>query len=746
MLAASDLVVGVSNDAVNFLNSAFGSKVANKKTILTVAAVGILAGALSSNGMMEIARKGIFNPSMYTFADIMTIFLAVMITDILLLDLFNTYGLPTSTTVSIMFELLGAAFLVACIKIIRSEGQFNELSEYLNGANAIIIIAGIFLSVFLAFTVGFFVQFIARVLFSFNLKKTKVRVGPIFAGIAITTITYFLLIKGLKGSPLVPPIYGDYISSNLGWFLGFLLLFWIGFCFVLAQLFKVNVLKVVVLFGTFSLAMAFAGNDLVNFIGVPIAGIQAYGVYKGASIPADELGMGVLGDQIQTSGWILLAAGLIMILALRFSKKAQSVTETELNLARQSEGKERFKPNYLARMTVRGGMRIGRMSQLLVGEKTQKQIQHKFNQRMTVPIEDEERPAFDLVRAAVNLMTASVLIAMATFFKLPLSTTYVSFMVAMGTSLADRAWTRDAAIYRVAGVLHVISGWLVTAAIAFLGAAILALLIHFGGMVAISGLLILTVFLMVRSHLFHKKREEKKVHPTLIAKDKSSITADEVMDESKYRISITLFKLSCVVNDLVRGLKHEDLRIITKAEDDATANAAEYDELIKSFHSYLQKVNNTEGEQIQFYLHAINYLAHLSKNTANSGQEIYAHVYNLHQPFESAKAIILEELTQKIADFLMDLSDQILLDNELNWVELKGRSMALIRLINRDEKNHLAELCVSNVNYKNNVLFVSMLLNYREMLLIIDHLLILMQHVYKQEEAIKVKSERKVKN
>ena len=743
LLAVSDLVVGVSNDAVNFLNSAFGSKVAKKKTILTVAAVGILVGALASSGMMEIARKGIFNPAMFSFADIMTIFLAVMITDILLLDLFNTFGLPTSTTVSIMFELLGAAFIVACIKIIRTEGQFSELGDYLNGSNALIIILGIFLSVFIAFTIGFFVQFIARLLFSFNLSTSIKKVAPLFGGIAITTIFYFLVIKGMKGSALVRTEFSNSILAHTSLFLLSMGVFWIGICYGLTYFFKINVLRVVVLFGTFSLAMAFAGNDLVNFIGVPIAGLQAYTFYKGSSLSADELGMGVLGEQIQTNAWILLAAGLIMILALRFSKKAQSVTETELNLARQSDGNERFKPSGLARITVRGGIRLGRMSQRFIGDKTQVKIQEKFNLKGAAPVHEEDKPSFDLVRAAVNLMVASVLIAFATSFKLPLSTTYVSFMVAMGTSLADKAWTRDSAVYRVAGVLHVISGWLVTALIAFSGAAVLALLIHFGGMVAISGLLILTVMLMVRSHLVYKKITAKYVHPVLMTKDKLAISGEEVLDEAKYRISITLFKVSCVLRDLIRGLEKEDVQIIKKAQEDIKANATEYVLLIKSFHTYLQKVNGAESEQIRFYLHALKHLEQLSVITVKSSQEILTHVQNLHQPFQNGNLNLLNDFTEKMANFLMEMSDQILTDTDVNWGELNGRIIALSRLLNQVEKIHLDQLNEDNDGAKNKMLFVALLLSYHETLFMIEKLQALLDQLNKIDSSSASLKERK---
>lgn len=723
VLAILDLIVGVSNDAVNFLNSAFGSKVAKRKTILTVAAIGILVGALSSSGMMEIARKGIFNPSMFTFADVMTIFLAVMITDILLLDLFNSVGLPTSTTVSIMFELLGAAFLVACIKIIRTEGSFNQLGEYLNGSNALLIISGIFLSVFIAFTVGFFVQFISRLVFSFNLSKTYKRFGSLFGGLAITTITYFLLIKGLKGTNLIPANASSWITNN-GWLIiGLLILFWTIIAYLIVALFRINILKVVVLFGTFSLAMAFAGNDLVNFIGVPLAGIQAFSVFQHASLSADELGMAVLSDPIQTNSYILLLAGIIMILALRFSKKAQSVTETELNLASQSNENERFKPNFLARFAVRGGMRLNVFTNRFLSQKMKNQINRKFTATKLKAVLEEDKPAFDLVRAAVNLMTASVLIAFATTMKLPQSTTYVSFMVAMGTSLADRAWSRDAAVYRVAGVIHVIAGWLFTALIAFGGAAILALAIYFGGMVAISGLLILTAIIMGRSHLTQTKKDQKYLHPSLQSAHKNDLSGEEVVDESRYRISITLFKFSCVLRDYVKGLKDEDKRVVMIGRKDVAAYVQEYAALKNSFYYYLQKVAEDDKDGARFYLHALNYLDRLSLIANAIGKDTFDHLNNLHQPMERLKVIALYELSEKAADFFMEISDRVLAGNLMEIKELKTQNLVLLWRIDQLESNHLAAIYANEGSPKNSVLYVSILLNYREILTVLDHLL-----------------------
>ncbi len=744
LLAISDLIVGVSNDAVNFLNSAYGSRAAKKKTILIVAASGILIGTLSSSGMMEIARKGIFNPEMFSFADIMTIFLAVMITDILLLDLFNTFGMPTSTTVSIMFELLGAAFCVASIKILRQSGSFSELGSYLNGSNAMLIISGIFLSILLAFSIGFFVQFVSRLIFSFNLNKSMKRYAPVFGGLALTIILFFLLIKGLKGSAFMPDALSETVARNTGIILTFLFVSTTAVCFGLTYLFKVNVLKVVVLFGTFSLAMAFAGNDLVNFIGVPLAGLQAYGIFQGANIPAEQLNMGVLGDPVQTSTWLLLGAGIVMIGTLWFSKKAQTVTETEINLASQSESSERFKTNLLARLIVKGGIASGRFGNRFVPKRVRTTWDSKFSKATGSPINKTDQPAFDMVRASVNLMTASVLIALATSLKLPLSTTYVSFMVAMGTSLADKAWSRDTAVYRVAGVLHVVGGWLITAAFAFFGAGLLALVIFYGEMIAIIGLLVLTALLMIRSQIHHKKTISKKTSIAEIAL-KTTIKGTEVLDESKYRISITLFKVSCILKDSILGLESEDVKVIQKAKIEVKKYQVESVDLKTSFYYYLQKIDSDRGQEGQFYIHAVNYIQQISESVFNLSEAIFTHVQNLHQPVRSEKMASLKELSDKTSVFLVEFSDLILTEKRNGMASIRTQNAALLYLIDQLEKEHIIHVRNDKSSPKNSLLYFSILLEYRNILSNITGLLGLFEGLNQPEPPQKPTEQKRSK-
>jgi phosphate/sulfate permease len=482
-LAISDLVVGVSNDAVNFLNSAIGSKAAPKWMIFFIAGIGIMIGATFSSGMMEVARKGIFNPDMFVFSEVMIIFLSVVITDVILLDLFNTLGLPTSTTVSMVFELLGASVAASAIKIVRSGSSFFELPNYINTEKAFTIISGIFISVAIAFVVGSVVQYIARVIFSFKINKTLPYYGALFGGLSIAAMTHFLIIKGLKGTIFATEelmalmkdhIFVILMISFIGWTIILQLLYW---------LFKIDIPKIIVLIGTFGLAMAFAGNDLVNFIGVTVAGFQSYNIWigHGAGAP-DQFFMGMLKGDVSTPVYMLFLAGLIMVITLVTSRKARNVIATTVDLARQSEGDERFGSSRVSRIIVRNTILINKQIKRILPEKLIIQIDKRFEGLPETPRKKgEDKASFDKIRAAVNLMVAGILISIGTSMKLPLSTTYVTFMVAMGTSLSDRAWGRDSAVYRISGVFAVIGGWFMTAFIAFILAAIIC------GIISVSG-------------------------------------------------------------------------------------------------------------------------------------------------------------------------------------------------------------------------------------------------------------------
>lgn len=504
VLAIIDLFVGVSNDAVNFLGSAVGSRAAKLKTVFLVATVGVFVGAAFSSGMMDIARHGIFQPSLFYFSDVMCIFLAVVISDVFLLDLFNSLGLPTSTTVSMVFELLGAAFIIAIIKM--STGTMDaSIIDMLNTDKALTMIISIFLSVAIAFVFGLVVQWISRIIFTFHYRRNLASKIGIFGGIAVTAILYFMVIKGLKGSTLVPADVKAYIDENTG------MLLVVSFIFftVLMQLLhwcKVNVLKIVVLIGTFSLALAFAGNDLVNFIGVTLAGLDAFQDFTANAngLAADQYLMTSLMESAKTPVYFLVGAGAIMVIALCTSEKAKKVLQTSINLSsQQNEENDMFGSSPLARNVVRVTTNMVNA----ISRKTPQGVKDWVNERFR-PLEEREDIAFDLVRASVNLVLAGLLIAVGTSMKLPLSTTYVTFMVGMGSSLSDRAWGRESAVYRVTGVVSVIGGWFITAGAAFILAALVATIMYFGGLPAMYIMIAIVIYLLIHSHLSYNKKQK----------------------------------------------------------------------------------------------------------------------------------------------------------------------------------------------------------------------------------------------
>ncbi|MDR1004213.1 MAG: inorganic phosphate transporter [Prevotellaceae bacterium] len=506
VLAVFDLIVGVSNDAVNFLNSAVGAKAAKFKTVLFIAAIGVFIGASLSNGMMDIARHGIYQPQYFYFSEIMCILLAVMLTDVVLLDVFNTMGMPTSTTVSMVFELLGGTFALALIKV--SNGSSAGLGELINTDKALSVIMGIFLSVAIAFFFGMLVQWLARVVFTFNYKKRmKYSIG-IFGGIAATSIIYFMLIKGLKDSSFMTADTKHWIQDNT---LMLVSCFFVFFTILMQVLHwcKVNVFKVVVLLGTFALALAFAGNDLVNFIGVPLAGFSSFMDYtaNGGGASPDTFVMHSLLGPAKTPIYFLIGAGAVMVYALYTSKKAHNVIKTSVDLSRQDEGEENFGTSPIARTIVRMSSNLSNGISKVLPERSKQWIGTRFRSDETILADGA---AFDLVRASVNLVLAGLLIAIGTSLKLPLSTTYVTFMVAMGTSLADRAWGRDSAVYRITGVLSVIGGWFITAGAAFTISFFVAVIVYYGGTTAIVILIGLAIFTLIRSQVMYRKRKDKE--------------------------------------------------------------------------------------------------------------------------------------------------------------------------------------------------------------------------------------------
>lgn len=553
LLAIFDLVVGVSNDAVNFMNSGIGAKAARFRTIVAVSAVGVFAGAAMSNGMMDIARHGILVPEYFTFYEVMCVFLAVMVTDVILLDVFNTLGMPTSTTVSLVFELLGGAFALAILKIaadmVGPDGSLLGIGELLNTEKAISVVLGIFLSVAIAFFFGTLVQWLARLVFSFTyrvgnkstaagngsptLVVSSIKTG-IFAGLSVTSIIWFLLVKGLKTTTLMTPELKHFIDDNT-WMLlaGGAALFTV--VMTLLCLLKVPVLKLVVLLGTFALAMAFASNDLVNFVGVPLTGLDALLDFRAnGDGDASSFMMGSLMNEAQTPVIYLILAGVIMVLSLLFSKKAQNVVKTSVDLSRQGEGDEMFGSSAVARTLVRHTSKLAQGISAIIPARLGRWVDSRF-QRDDVKLEDGA--AFDMVRAAVNLVLAGILVAIGTSMKLPLSTTYVTFMVAMGTSLADRAWGRESAVFRITGVISVIGGWFITAGVAFMCCYILTNILYFGNFVAMVLAMLLVVFMLVKSQAMIGRKQKSESSETTFKAMMQSDDTDKTWELLRKHVS-----------------------------------------------------------------------------------------------------------------------------------------------------------------------------------------------------------------
>ena len=569
VLAVFDLSVGVSNDAVNFMNSAIGSKAASFKVIMVIAAIGIFVGASLSNGMMDIARHGIYQPQHFYFSEIMCILLAVMLTDVVLLDIFNSLGMPTSTTVSLVFELLGGTVAISLIKIANSNGALL-LGDLLTSDKAFMVILAIFLSVAIAFFFGAIVQYISRLIFTFNYKKHMNYFIGLFGGLAATSILYFMLIKGLKESSFMEGDLKTMIYSNTDTIVWGALIFFTLLMQVLHWL-KVNVFKVVILLGTFALALAFAGNDLVNFIGVPLAGYSSYMdlMAQGGTTTTDTFLMESLLEPAKTPWYFLVGSGLVMVIALATSKKAQAVIKTSVDLARQSDGNENFGTSPVARVLVRTCNNASNTILSVVPLRVKDWIDSRFNNNEIIL---EDKASFDLVRASVNVVLSGLLIALGTSLKLPLSTTYVAFMVAMGSSLADRAWGRESAVYRITGVLSVIGGWFITAGAAFTICFLVALLIHVGGIAAMAAMVGLAIYMLIRNQILYKKKMKKEA-----MQEEVDSTISKLRETKDKREALSLFRehsrdelcdvlnfASDTFNRSVHGFMDENLRELRK--------------------------------------------------------------------------------------------------------------------------------------------------------------------------------------
>jgi Phosphate/sulphate permeases len=717
ILAITDLVVGVSNDAVNFLNSAIGSKALSFKTVMIVASVGIAFGAVSSSGMMEVARKGIFNPGEFVFEEIMFIFMAVMITDILLLDFFNTLGMPTSTTVSIVFELLGASVAISLYKIAEAGGGFSDLITYINTDKAAEIIFGILLSVFIAFTVGALVQFVSRVWVSFDFKSKSKWIESIFGGLAITAIIYFILVKGLKSAALLEGSFSDFVANQPELFLLGNLVLWTVVSYLLATMARLNIYKLVIAFGTFALAMAFAGNDLVNFIGVPIAALQSYQDWQASGIAPADFNMSGLSAAVRTPTLLLLISGAVMILTLWFSSKAKGVVKTSVDLARQDEGDERFQPNYLSRQIVKLSIAAFETLSKVIPPALQSRIDKQFVIPYTyVPKSKvQDMPAFDLVRASVNLMVASILISMATSMKLPLSTTYVTFMVAMGSSLADRAWGAESAVYRVAGVLNVIGGWFFTALSAFIASAIIAYILFIGKFIALAIMLVAAAAILLRNYLSHnKKSKEIKAEDSLRRAESSSIQG--VIEESAANIANVVKRSNRIYTNSINGLAKHDLDFLKKNKKQSNKLSEEIDDLRNHTFYFIKNLDEAHVGASNFYINAMGHLNDMSQSLEYIGKVSFNHVHNNHKKLKYNQIKELKEIDQKLEE-IFDKTQKAFEERSFQQIgAILSTKQDLYDMVSQKIDRQVSRTRTEESSPKNTTLYFSILMESKDLI------------------------------
>lgn len=689
-LAVSDLIVGVSNDAVNFLNSALGSKAAPRYVILLVASAGILLGSIFSSGMMEVARRGVFYPENFYFPEMMMIFLAVMFTDVILLDMFNTFGLPTSTTVALVFELLGSAVAVALVKIWNAGGSMAELPIYINSGKALGIISGILTSVIIAFITGTVVMYITRVIFSFHYQRSFRYIGPLWCGIALTAISYFAIFKGLKDTSIMPHAAMEWMNAHTFQLLIYCFVGWTILMALIQYLLKLNILRLTVLAGTLSLALAFAGNDLVNFIGVFVAGFDSYNIASAAAasgVDVSTLKMSGLAGAVPANPLILFLGGLVMVVTIWFSKKARSVSDTEINLARQDDGVERFGSTSLSRAIVRGTVNFNKKFAKYVPERAQRFIERRF-EPMAVS-ETEDKAPFDLIRATVNLSVASILIASATSLRLPLSTTYVTFMVAMGSSLADRAWGRESAVYRITGVLTVISGWFLTAAVAFTVAFVVGLILMYGGNIAIFVLAAVCAFILFQSKVLFSRRQKKE------AARQAYYKADDkevnIIDESTQEICNAMQTMTKLYSDTLEGLANEDRR---KLKDTMRAAERMYQEAHERKYRLLPILRKLEANNIDtghYYVQVADYVNEVAKALVHITRPSFEHIDNNHEGLSPAQLADLQEINQRVS---------AIYDEIIRMLQTKDFSKLDETLMHRDQLFETLAHAIKNQIYR----------------------------------------------
>ena len=724
LLAVFDLFVGVSNDAVNFLQSAIGAKVARFRTVLVVASAGVLIGAVMSAGMMDVARHGIMHPANYTFAEVMTILLAVMVTDVVVLDIFNTLGMPTSTTVSLVFELLGAAFILALFKMNADPSLM--ITDLMNSSKALSVIIAIFVSVAIAFFFGTAVMWLSRLVFTFRYKKHLRYSIAIFGGIAFTALAYFIFIKGLGGSPFISDATKNWINDNTQMLL---VVVFVASTILneILYLLRVNVFKIIVLLGTFALAMAFAGNDLVNFIGVPLAGLDSMQDFmaNGNGDP-NAFMMTSLMTSAKSPLIYLVLAGIIMIVAMATSKKAQNVVKTSVDLSRQDEGDEMFGSSKVARSIVRAVQDMGNGLSKIMPSSSTKWIDSRFNKE---EMELAQGAAFDEVRAAVNLVLAAMLIIIGTNYKLPLSTTYVTFMVAMGTSLADKAWSRDSAVFRVTGVLSVIGGWFVTAGVAFAACALVCTMMHFGGFVVMIAFMVLDIYLLWRSGQAYKKKssEDKKddiFNLMMRTKDKDIVW--DLLRKHVGRTQSFVTRFTCdVFNKIVDGVSNERLKELKVSYREVNSERETLKKLRRQEFLAMRRIPERIALERNTWFHlGVNCNQQYMYCLRRMLDPIKEHLDNNFQPMPKEYIDEFEEVRRRINE-LMSHTEQMISTNRYDLY----RETLTIGDECKDELSALRERHINRMqqdvnaaqNLKVSMLYLNMLQESQELISIMRH-------------------------
>uniref|UniRef100_UPI004056D191 inorganic phosphate transporter n=1 Tax=Alistipes sp. TaxID=1872444 RepID=UPI004056D191 len=712
VLAIMGIIVGVSNDAVNFLNSAFGSKVAKKNIILSVAGFGVMVGVMTSSGMMDVARSGVFYPAMFSYQEIMILFLGMMLSNIILLDIYNSLGLPTSTTVSLVFGLLGSATALALYNIWGGTTDAS-LGEFINSGNALAIVSGILLSVVLAFFTGHILMYISRIIFTFRYNKIFNRFGALWCGVTVAGIIYFTVFKGLKSSGLIPPVLTEYVNNNTAISL---LILWAGSSLLLwiLQRCRVNILRVSILAGTFSLALAFAGNDLVNFIGVPYAGYDSYMIAQASD--AAPTSMAALSEPTQANFWIMCAAGLVMVVTLFMSKKAMRVIETERKLSSQSE---EAPTNSEATVASRGIVRGARAMNDALASITPKRAIEFINSRF-VQLPEEERGDvnYDLIRATVNLTAAAILISIGTQLKLPLSTTYVVFMVSMGSSLADRAWGRESAVYRITGVTTVIMGWFITAVGGFVIALVVTLVLAYGGTVAIIGVTGVCLFLLIKSN-FSKDKAEKEREESAVAMigDTLKQSPEEALISYTEHVCSSMEKVTMIYDRTIVAVFKENRKVlrdmVREAEDFYHSTREQKYEIIP----LLRTLEESDVSTGHFYVQVVDYISETSKALLHITRPCYKHVDNNHTGLSKEQVYDLKRINDRVEEIFGEINDMLRSRTFDNMESILTKRDEMFDLIDEVMQNQLRRLRDTGGSSSANMLFFNILTETKTMIL-----------------------------